>query len=103
MWEAVLRATLSLLSLTLGVLYAAVVLAAARAERWQAPFRWDWRAAEQSVDRALLWLGVMAAAGIVRLAKAVFELLVESSAEVGEWCLRRRGGHAEFPFRSRLF
>lgn len=101
MWELVSGVMRDLLVPAFGTVYAALVVLALRAEGWRVRRRWDWQAAARSVDGALLWLGVIAAAAGVRVARVFFDLLVESSAEVGEWFLHRCG-HAELPLRSRF-
>jgi hypothetical protein len=37
----------------------------------------------------VIWLGVIVVAGCVWIAKPIFNMLLEASAEVGEWFIRR--------------
>jgi len=41
------------------------------------------------VQHLVVWLGVKVLAACLRFAGAVFNMLLEASAEVGEWFMRR--------------
>jgi len=55
----------------------------------------------RSAERLAVWVGVRAFATLVRAATAVYDTLAETSADVGEWFIRRQGPDAEAKFHSR--
>jgi len=56
----------------------------------------------RSVERLAVWLGVRMIATAAHAAKAVYDTLAETSADVGEWFIRRQGPDAEARFHSRF-
>lgn len=94
-------ATLKLLAVVLGGVYMGLVLMTFRTDgpRYQA--RFDLGAPARSLERFLVWLGVMFLAASTRAGLSLLTILSEASAEVGEWYLRQRGVEAHSEFRSR--
>jgi hypothetical protein len=56
----------------------------------------------RSVERLAVWLGVRTLATAAHAAKAVYDTLAETSADVGEWFIRRQGPDAEARFHARF-
>ena len=56
----------------------------------------------RSVERLAVWLGVRTIATVAHAAKAVYDTLAETSADVGEWFIHRQGPDAEARFHSRF-
>ena len=73
----------------------------APAEEQQNCFTWNIGGATPAVGRGLRRLGVRVATAVVRVIRAILDLLFETSADVGEWYLSRLGGYPGRLFRSR--
>jgi len=100
--QVVFWTVLKFLLAALAFLYAGLVLMAYRTEGPRFQLRVDWQDPFRSAPQLLVWLGVRALAAIVRLGSSTWEILSETSADLGEWCIRRRGPRAEAIFRSRF-
>jgi hypothetical protein len=64
--------------------------------------RFDFGDPAWSIKQLLVWCGVRLLAGIVRTIKAVLDLLIEASADVGEWFISTRSERVQAEFRSRF-
>jgi hypothetical protein len=84
------------------LLYTGLVLMSYRTDGPDAPLRVNYADPARSVERIMVWLGVRALAVGLGIATAVFNLLSEASAEVGEWFIRRRSPEVQAEFRSRF-
>jgi hypothetical protein len=62
----------------------------------------DTEAPVRSVERLLIWIGVKVLHTGVRIFRASVDLLSETSAEVGDWFLRRAGRDVQAAYRSRF-
>jgi hypothetical protein len=100
--QRVLWTVSKLLLAALGFLYAGVVLTAYRSVGSRLQLRVDRQRPLHPAQQLLVWLGVKALAAIVRLGSNAWEMLSDTSADFGEWCIRRRGGQLETLFRSRF-
>jgi len=78
-----------LLGLAAGAIYAGIVLMRYRTDSPHYRLSFDLKDPARSVQHLVVWLGVKVLAACLRLATAVFNMLLEASAEVGEWVLRR--------------
>jgi hypothetical protein len=72
-----------------GAIYAGMVLMRYRTDRPHYRLSFDLRDPARSVQHLAVWLGVKALAACLRYAGVVFNMLLEASAEVGEWLMRR--------------
>jgi hypothetical protein len=66
---------------------------------------WPWldrKEASLSIAQVLVWGGVQLLDLVIRMLKVVWELLVEASAEVGEWCIARCSTRAQAQHRLRF-
>jgi hypothetical protein len=95
-------ATLKLLLVTGGLLYAGLVLMSYRTDGPRSAPRLELADPARSVQRLMVWLGVKAVAATVGASKALLNLLSEASAEVGMWFLRRQSAEVQAAFRSRF-
>lgn len=95
-------AVFKLLLAAFGFLYAGLVLMAYRTEGHRYRLRLEKQDLAGSAAQLLVWLGVKAMAIVVRVGRTALEMLSDTSAEVGEWYIRRRGGEVEATFRSRF-
>jgi hypothetical protein len=95
-------ATLKLLLVAGGLLYAGLVLMSYRTDGLRSPLRLELADPARSVQRLMVWLGVKAVAATVGASKAFLSVLSETSAEVGVWFLRRRSAEVQAAFRSRF-
>ena len=71
-------------------LYAGLVLVNYRTEDSHLRPQVDWHDPTHSAERWAVWLGVRSFAFVVRVARRIFGMLSEASAEVGEWFLDHR-------------
>jgi hypothetical protein len=85
-----------------GLLYAGLVLMSYRTDGGHFRLKFDLRDPARSAERLLVWLGVRAIDTVIRLAKPVYYMLAEASAEVGEWFIRRRSPEVQAALRSRF-
>jgi len=99
----VLRAgALELLLLAGAILYAGLVLMTYRTDGPFSRLRLELGNPARSAQRLLVWLGVKTVAFALRTFQLAFNMLSETSAEVGEWFLRRRDREVQAAFRSRF-
>jgi hypothetical protein len=85
----VFGALLKLLAGAAGALYAGIVLMRYRTNGPHYRLSFELRDPARSVEHLLIWLGVKVFDACVRFTKVVFNMLLEASAEVGEWVIRR--------------
>jgi hypothetical protein len=79
---------LAWLAVASAALYGALVLIQYNASGANYRFRLDPQDPVKSVETLLVWLGVKVLAVCLRFARAVLNVLLEASAEVGEWLMR---------------
>lgn len=72
------------------VFYATLVLVSYRTRGLQPLPRVKFRDPIRSAERLALWSGVRLLALLARVARSVYGLLSEASADVGDWYLSRR-------------
>ena len=89
-FETLFWGAVKLLLLGVGVLYFGLVLMVYRLEGSRIRLRIEYHDPGRSALNLALWLGVKALAGIVYAAEATFDMLSDTSADVGEWYLRRQ-------------
>ena len=75
------------LAVAAGVLYAGMVLMRFRTDRPHYRLSFDLREPGRSVEHVVIWLGVKALEGCLRMARSIWNVLLEASAEVGEWLI----------------
>ena len=80
---------LKLLAVAAGAIYAGMVLMRYRTDRPHYRLSFELRDPARSVQNLVVWLGVKVLDGCLRFAGAIFNMLLEASAEVGEWFMRR--------------
>jgi hypothetical protein len=83
-------------------LYAGLVLMSYRTDGPHLPLKVGLADPARSAERLAVWLGVKIVATALRGASAVFNILAEASADVGEWVIRHRSAEAQATFRSRF-
>ncbi|PYU95180.1 MAG: hypothetical protein DMG25_04990 [Acidobacteria bacterium] len=66
------------------------------------PLKLDLGRPGRSALGLLVWWGVEALRAVMRVPKYLLDLLSESSADVGEWVMSRRGPEGQADFRSRF-
>lgn len=86
----VLGAILKLLGIAAAVLYAGMVLARYRTDGPRYRLNLEVRDPARSLEYLTEWLGVKALDACVMFGRALLSLLVEASAEVGEWLMQRK-------------
>jgi len=84
------------------VLYTGMVLTMYSTEGPRYRLKLDPTRPAQSAERLAIWLGVRTIATVTYAARAVYDTLAETSADVGEWFIRRQGPDAEAKFHSRF-
>ncbi len=99
--QALFLEAVKLLLVAFGVLYVGLVLMTYRTDGPRYPLRIDLSDPARSAERLLLWLGVRALDGVLRLGRAMLDVLSETSAQVGEWYISRRSVKVQSEFRSR--
>jgi hypothetical protein len=77
------------LAVVAGILYAGMVLMTYFADGPYYRLSFDLRDPTRSVVNLLVWLGVKVLQVGLRFARAILNILLEASAEVGEWFMRR--------------
>jgi hypothetical protein len=77
------------LAVAAGALYAALVLMRYRTDGPRYRFKLSLHDPARSIQHLVIWLGVKVLAGCVWIAKPILNMLLEASAEVGEWFIRR--------------
>jgi hypothetical protein len=85
----VLGHLLKLLAVAAGAIYAGMVLMRYRTDGPHYRLSFELRDPARSVQHLVVWLGVRVLDACLRFAGAVFNMLLEASAEVGEWLMRR--------------
>ena len=80
---------LKLLAVAAGAIYAGMVLMRYQTDRPNYRLSFELRDPVRSVPHLVVWLGVKVLDACLRFASAIFNMLLEASAEVGEWVLRR--------------
>jgi len=69
-------------------LYAGIVLMRYRTDGPHYRLRFEPQDPARSLEYLAVWLGVKVLEGCLRMTRAIFNVLLEASAEVGEWCIR---------------
>ena len=69
-------------------LYVGMVLMKHRTDGPRYPLSFEPRDPARSLQHLAVWLGVKVLEACLRVARAVFNVLLEASAEVGEWFIR---------------
>jgi hypothetical protein len=77
------------LAVAAGAIYAGMVLMRYRTDKPHYRLSFELRDPARSVQHLAVWLGVKVFDGCLRFAAVIFNMLLEASAEVGEWFLRR--------------
>jgi hypothetical protein len=77
------------LGVAAGALYATLVLMRYRTDGPRYRFELSLDDPARSIQHLAVWLGVKVVAGCVWIAKPILNMLLEASAEVGEWFIRR--------------
>jgi hypothetical protein len=77
------------LAIAAGVLYAGMVLMTYRTDGPRNRLSFEFRDPVRSAEHLVVWLGVMALDACLRFARAILNMLLEASAEVGEWFISR--------------
>ena len=78
------------LPLAAGALYAGMVVMRYRTDEPCFCPAFQLRNPARSVEGLAVWLGVKALEGLLGIARLLLNVLLEASAEVGDWYLRRR-------------
>ena len=102
MMSLVLAGILKLLLVAGVAVYAGLVFMSYRTDGPRGRLKLELFDPARSAERLLVWLGVQAVAAVVRVAKGLFNMLSEASAEVGEWFIRRRNAEVQASVRSRF-
>jgi hypothetical protein len=76
------------LAFAAGAVYAGMVLMRFRTDRPHYRLSFDPRDLARSVEHLLVWLGVKVLEACLRIARVILNVLLEASAEVGEWFIR---------------
>ena len=79
---------LTWLPVAAGALYAGMVLMRYRTDGPHYRLSFELRDPARSVQHLLVWLGVKVLEACLRIARAILNILLEASAEVGEWFIR---------------
>jgi len=79
---------LTWLAFAAGALYAGMVLIRYRTEGPHCRLSFQLQDPARSVQCLVVWLGVKVLGGCLRIARAILNMLLEASAEVGEWYIR---------------
>lgn len=85
----VLGHLLTWLGFAAGAVYAGMVLMRFRMGRPHYRLSFELRDPGRSVQNLVVWLGVKVLEGCLRFASSISTILLEASAEVGEWYMRR--------------
>jgi len=85
----VLSRWVTLLAIVAGAIYAGMVLMSYHTDGPHYRLSFDLRDPVRSVRHLMVWLGVKVFDACLRVARAIFNMLLEASAEVGEWFIRR--------------
>jgi hypothetical protein len=79
---------LTWLAVAAGALYTGMVLMRFRTDRPHYRLSFDPRDPGRSLEHLVIWLGVKVLEGCLRIASSILNMLLEASAEVGEWFIR---------------
>jgi len=79
----------SWLMVAAAALYAGIVLMRYRTEGPRYRLNFNLQEPARSTQQLGVWLGVKVLGGCVRIARSILNTLLEASAEVGEWLMRR--------------
>jgi hypothetical protein len=79
---------LTWLAVAAGVLYAGMVLMRYRTDGPSYRLSFELRDPARSVVHSVVWLGVRVLEVFLRFARVILNMLLEASAEVGEWFMR---------------
>jgi len=77
------------LAIAVGLLYAGMVLMTYRTDGPHNRLSFELRDPVRSAEHLVVWLGVMALDACLRFARVILNMLLEASAEVGEWFISR--------------
>ena len=80
---------LTWLAVAAGALYAGMVLMRYRMDGPHCRLSFELRDPAWSVVHLVVWLGVKVLEACLWIARAILNMLLEASAEVGEWVIRR--------------
>lgn len=83
------------LAVAAGALYAGMVLMTYRTDGPQYRLSFELQDPARSVEHLVVWLGVKVLGACLRIARAILNILLEASAEVGEWFIRLSPGVQE--------
>jgi hypothetical protein len=86
--SAVFGRLLTWLAVAAGALYAGMVLMRFHTDRPHYRLSFELRDPGRSVEHLVIWLGVKVLEGCLRIASSILNILLEASAEVGEWFIR---------------
>ena len=84
----VFGALLKMLAVAAGALYVGMVLMSYRTDGPRHRLNLESRDPARSAERLVIWLGVKVLHAGIRFAGAILKMLMEASAEVGEWFMR---------------
>jgi len=93
---------LKLLLLSFAVLYAGLVIMTYRTNGSRYRPDLNGRDPARLLEGLAIWLGVRAVAAVLRFGRRLFEMLSETSADLGEWFIRRQSRHVQESVRSRF-
>jgi hypothetical protein len=100
--DLVLTTGLKLALVLTMLFYTAMVLVSYSTEGPHYRLKFDPARPARSVERLAVWLGVRMIATVARATGLLYDTLSETSADVGEWFIRRRGPEAEARFHARF-
>lgn len=80
---------LSWLLVAAAAVYAGIVLMRYQTEGPRYRLDFNFQEPARSTQQLGVWLGVKILGGVVRIARSTLNTLLEASAEVGEWLMRR--------------
>ncbi len=80
---------LKLLAIAAATIYAGMVLMRYSTDGPRYRLSFELRDPARSVQNLVVWLGVKVFDACLQFARGVFNMLLEASAEVGEWFMRR--------------
>ena len=89
-WHGIFSGLLELVLLAGALFYVTFVLLSYLQGKGYVRPRLDFHDPARSFERLAVWLGVKALVLTLRVVTAIFEMLSEASAEVGDWFLSHR-------------
>jgi hypothetical protein len=84
------------------VLCAGLVLMSYRTDGAHARLQFSFSDPARSLQHLVVWIGVKILSAVLRAVRGRFDLLVETSADVGEWFIERRSAKVQAAVRSRF-